>query len=62
LFASMAQCIGDINMNGFVGAGDLAILLNSWGEPSVADLNNDGITNGPDLTILLDNFGSCSSQ
>jgi hypothetical protein len=49
-------------MNGFVGAGDLAILLNSWGEPSVADLNNDGITNGPDLTILLDNFGSCSSQ
>ena len=58
-----ADCIGDINGDGFVNGADLGLLLGSWGNctaaPCVGDLNCDGIANGADLGILLGQWGSC---
>ena len=62
LFASMAPCVGDVDLNGLVDGADLAALLDFWGGPSVADLNNDSITDAADLAILLDRFGVCARQ
>ncbi|MEY3144053.1 MAG: hypothetical protein RLY21_2546 [Planctomycetota bacterium] len=47
---------GDINLDGFVGAQDLAALLNAWGPVTGAvraDLNASGAVDAQDLTILL---------
>jgi Dockerin type I domain len=44
----------DLNNDGVVNAGDLAILLGAWGTTSgPADINGDGIVNASDLSILL---------
>jgi hypothetical protein len=51
---------GDLNGDGFVGAADMSIMLNSFGTSGPclpADLNGDGFVNAPDLTILLGNWG-----
>jgi subtilisin family serine protease len=47
---------GDINLDGFVGAPDLAALLNAWGPVAGAvraDLNASGSVDAQDLAILL---------
>lgn len=47
---------GDINLDGFVGAPDLAALLNAWGPATGAvraDLNASGGVDAQDLAILL---------
>jgi subtilisin family serine protease len=47
---------GDINLDGFVGAPDLAALLSAWGPAAGgarADLDADGAVDARDLTILL---------
>lgn len=62
LFASMAPCLGDVDLDGVVNGGDLAALLDFWGGPSVADLNNDARTDAADLAILLDRFGNCAGR
>jgi uncharacterized membrane protein len=49
--------LGDIDGDGDVDAGDLAILLASWGGSGAADVNGDGIVDGADLSILLGNWG-----
>jgi hypothetical protein len=52
--------LGDLNGDGFVGAADMSILLNSFGtnDPcSPADLDGDGVVGAPDLAILLNNWG-----
>ena len=46
----------DLNGDGAVDGGDLAILLAAWGTPG-ADLNGDGVTDGADLAILLAAWG-----
>ncbi|MBL9121490.1 MAG: hypothetical protein JNL80_16395 [Phycisphaerae bacterium] len=45
----------DLNFDGAVGAGDLAIVLGSWGDGagSPADLNGDGVVDQTDLAVLL---------
>ena len=43
----------DLNGDGFVGASDLAILLNQWGTSGTADFNGDGIVNAADMSVLL---------
>ena len=57
------DCIGDFTFDGYVGGGDLSILLGYWGPcldvDCVADLNYDGIINGADLTIFLGKWGPC---
>jgi hypothetical protein len=59
-----SDCIGppgDFNLDGFVNAADLSILLGAWGACSgagcEADLSNDGVVAGADLAILLANWG-----
>ena len=53
-------CVGDIVVNGSVGAQDLALLLDSWGQlNTVADLSDDGLVGAQDLSILLAHWGDC---
>ncbi len=54
--------VGDINMDGVVSAGDVLLLLGSWGrcddcDDCPADLNGDCIVGAGDLLILLANWG-----
>lgn len=51
----------DLDGDGGVGGGDLAILLASWGEQdggSPADLDGDGVVGGGDLATLLAAWGT----
>jgi hypothetical protein len=52
-------CLGDLNLNGSVGADDLAILLGQWGGPGSADFNANGTVLSDDLAILLGAWGAC---
>ena len=57
-----AACLGDIDQSGAVDAGDLAVLLGSWGDGGKgipADLNGDGVVDASDLAALLGNWGGC---
>jgi hypothetical protein len=48
----------DLDRDGTVGGGDLAILLSAWGTPSpIADLDADGVVGGGDLAVLLSFWG-----
>ena len=51
---------GDLDLDGFVSASDLAVLLVFWGtvNPPVGDLNGDGTINAGDLSTLLSNWGT----
>ena len=51
---------GDLNLDGFINAADITILLNFWGfsNPPTGDLNGDGIVGGADITLLLNNWGT----
>lgn len=54
-------CLGDLDGDGFVAIGDLAILLGNFGLEATAeqgDLTGDGVVNLGDLTIMLSQFGS----
>ncbi|MGA1223148.1 MAG: S8 family peptidase [Phycisphaerales bacterium] len=54
-----AAPIGDINCDGWVGAPDLATILDEWGPHDTirrSDLNADGWVNSLDITILLSNW------
>jgi len=48
---------GDLNGDGSVNGGDLAILLGNWGGSGAGDINGDGTVNAGDLAILLGNWG-----
>jgi len=53
-------CPADLDGDGEVAAGDLAILLGAWGTASaVADLNGDGTVGAADLTVMLGAWGQC---
>ncbi|MBI1303514.1 MAG: hypothetical protein GC172_06965 [Phycisphaera sp.] len=57
-----AECLGDIDLSGAVDAGDLAVLLGTWGDAGKgipADLNGDGLVDASDLAALLGNWGGC---
>ena len=54
---------GDLDGDGAVGPGDLAILLAAWGsgfEP--ADLDRDGVIGAPDLALLLADWTHASGR
>ena len=55
------DCPGDLNDNGFVGSGDLILLLGAWGKNPghPADLDGDGNVGTSDLIELLGNWGPC---
>jgi len=47
----------DLNGDGSIDSGDLAILLAGWGGIGAADLNGDGVVDSGDLAILLAAWG-----
>jgi hypothetical protein len=47
----------DLDGDGAVGAGDLAILLAGWGGSGPADLDRDGTVGAADLALLLAAWG-----
>lgn len=49
--------LGDLDGDGHVGPGDLAIVLGAWGT-AAADLDGDGTTGAGDLAIVLGAWGS----
>lgn len=54
--ASIDRAVEDLNLDGSVGAADLASLLNSWGACSglcPADFNGDDVVGAADLAALL---------
>lgn len=56
-----SSCPWDLTGNGVVDAGDLALLLGSWGScPGCpADFTGDGMVNAADLALLLGDWGPC---
>ena len=56
-----STCPQNLDRNGAVWAGDLAILSGSWGpcEGSTADFNGDDVVNAVDLAQLLGAWGAC---
>jgi hypothetical protein len=54
------DCPEDLNRNGTVEGGDLAILLGAWGSGATsADITHDGQVDGADLATLLGAWGTC---
>ena len=53
-------CLGDLDDDGSVGGGDLALLLSTWGT-AAHDLNGDGTTDGSELATVLGRWGACGS-
>lgn len=53
----LAASPADLDGDGVVQAGDLAILLGAWGSASLADLDGDGIVGAGDIAILLGEWG-----
>jgi hypothetical protein len=51
------ECLGDLDHDGVIGAGDLQLLINSYNVDAGGDLDGDGDTDLPDLAILLASYG-----
>jgi hypothetical protein len=47
----------DINQDGIVDGGDLALLLSQWGTTGEADIDGSGLVDGSDLGMLLSAWG-----
>jgi hypothetical protein len=62
VYQCQSPCSADLDMNGSVGASDLALLLGAWGpNPGhPADFNDDETVGAADLAILLGSWGPCS--
>jgi hypothetical protein len=53
-------CDGDLDRSGDVDAGDLAVLLGTWGtNAACGDLDGNGLVGPPDLARLLGAWGPC---
>lgn len=62
-FTIGSGCPADLDGDGQVGAGDLAILLGSWGVGGgngPADIDGDGQVNSNDLAQMLGGWGVCA--
>ena len=57
------SCPADFDGDGFVAAGDLSILLDSWGsaEAGSVDIDGDGVVAAGDLAALLSTWGPCGA-
>ena len=55
-------CVADLEGDGDVDSGDLAVLLGNWGPNAgpAADINGDGMVNAADLAVLLGTWGPCA--
>lgn len=55
-------CMGDLNEDGQVDAGDLGLMIAVWntdGSPVGADLNGDGDVSSADIGLLISRWGPC---
>lgn len=59
-FQEVYECFGDFNNDGFIGIGDLLMLLGDFGCPSdcTHDMNGDGTVTTSDMLVMLSLFGS----
>jgi len=57
--SEVPPCAGDLDVDGSVGAKDLATLLGAWNGTGAADLDGDGNVGASDLAILLGAWGTC---
>ena len=53
-------CPPDVNGDGQVNGGDLAIVLGNWAGNDTGDINQDGTTDGADLALVLGFWGPCN--
>jgi hypothetical protein len=47
----------DINQDGIVDGGDLAVVLSQWGTTGAADIDGSGTVDGSDLGMVLSAWG-----
>jgi predicted outer membrane repeat protein len=52
------KAYGDLNLDGFVNAVDIAMVLAHWGTGTVADTNGDGQINAQDIAGVLAHWGA----
>ncbi|MDA0975536.1 MAG: hypothetical protein O2927_06175, partial [Planctomycetota bacterium] len=62
---SCEGCVLDLDGDGVVGPGDLAIVLASWSvgggcDPCGGDVNGDGVVDAGDLAAVLAAWGPCN--
>ncbi len=59
-----ATCLGDLDFDAVVDAGDLAALLAAWSTDPLGppDFDGDGDVNAADLAILLAAWGECPAE
>lgn len=57
--ALLRRCLGDLDHDGVVDGGDLAVLLARWGDFGGADLDGNGVVDAGDLALLLSRWGPC---
>lgn len=57
--AAVHPCAADLNGDGAVNSGDLALLLGSWAMPGFADFDASGAVGSADLALLLGAWGTC---
>ena len=57
------EAYGDWDLDGVIGAPELAMLLSIWGaaSPPFGDFTGDGVVNAQDLAILLARWGPVPS-
>lgn len=54
-----SPCPADLDVDGLVGASDLASLLGDWGGDGPSDLTGDGVVGADDLASMLGSWGPC---
>ena len=52
-------CPTDLDHDGNVGGADLAMVLQSWGQPGAADFNHSGAVDAADVAAVLSSWGAC---
>lgn len=53
-------CLGDLDLDGSVGPGDLAAILSHWGMVgAIGDVDRNGRVEAADLAMLLGRWGPC---
>ena len=59
--SDLCTCPSDIDGDGVVGSGDLALTLLDFGlcPGSAADLDHNGVCDSADVSMILIDFGSC---
>ena len=59
-FQEVYECFGDFNLDGFIGIGDLLMLLGDFGCPGNCnhDMTGDGAVTTADMLVMLSIFGT----